>query len=256
MRAWWELYKKEILALSFFTVVIFLALFAWEIFLFYKADKWIIWLAFGLSFVPFALYPILILWLGYNSYRQEWKDDTHYFLLSLPRRGWEIGLAKLAASMSFYIGISLVTLLMIFVFHHGFIRGMVIDNIYKNALEPGMFIGLAIRLLLAYWIHGLTLYIAAQFSQLVSLFYDRFRGLITIIVFSLFPYVVYRGAILLAPLFRWLPELSLGNFVYFEFGIPRIISLSIGSGPFVAYVLMITAMFLLGSWLVEKHLEV
>ena len=107
MRAWWELYKKEILDMIILYCCYLPGIVAWEIFLFYKADKWIIWLAFGLSFVPFALYPILILWLGYNSYRQEWKDDTHYFLLSLPRRGWEIGLAKLAASMSFYIGISL-----------------------------------------------------------------------------------------------------------------------------------------------------
>ena len=256
MRAWWELYKKEISAISFFSAVIFLALLAWQVFLFYKADTWISGLVFGLAFVPFFFYPLLILWLGYNSYRQEWKDDTHYFLLSLPRRGWEISLAKLAAAMSFYLGICLATILLIFVFHQGYIRETVLDDNFRGVMGSGILSGLALRLFLAYWLYGLTFYIVAQFSQLVSLFFDRFRGLITIIVFILSPYVIFRGVLLLAPLFRLVPELSMGNLVYVDFDIPRVYPLTFGSGPFLAYLVMIIAMFLLGSWLVEKHLEV
>lgn len=257
MRAWWNLYKKELYNLAFFSVVIVLLVLAWEVFLLYKADSWMGDIAVGLSFLPFFLYPLLALLLGYNSYRQEWKEDTQYFLLSLPRRGWEIGLAKTAAAMTFYIAICLLTILLIVVFHHSYFAREFMEFNYMGMYEPGFFRGVVFRLSLLYLLYGLTLYIMAQFSQLVSLFFDRFRGFITIVVFIFSHYVIFRGTTLLAPLFRWVPDIPVYNYIYsLEEGVARSYDITIGSGPFVAFLLMFSGLFLLGSWILEKQLDV
>ena len=54
MRAWWELYKKEIYSIGFFSMVALLLVFAWELFLFYKTAAWSSEVTFGLSFLPFS----------------------------------------------------------------------------------------------------------------------------------------------------------------------------------------------------------
>ncbi|MFP4662584.1 MAG: hypothetical protein ACLFPF_10350, partial [Halanaerobiales bacterium] len=66
MRAWWELYKKEVNSLGFFTMVVLLLIFGWELLLFYKIDSWTPAVTFGLSFLPLSFFPLLILWLGYS----------------------------------------------------------------------------------------------------------------------------------------------------------------------------------------------
>ena len=218
MRAWWNLYKKELYNLAFFSVVIVLLVLAWEVFLLYKADSWMGDIAVGLSFLPFFLYPLLALLLGYNSYRQEWKEDTQYFLLFLPRRGWEIGLAKTAAAMTFYIAICLLTILLIVVFHHSYFAREFMEFNYMGMYEPGFF-----------------------------------RG----VVFIVSHYVIFRGTTLLAPLFRWVPDIPVYNYIYsLEEGVARSYDITIGSGPFVAFLLMLSGLFLLGSWILEKQLDV
>ena len=216
MRAWWELYKKEIYSLSFLAMVVVLLISVWNIFLFFKIDVWPKGLSFGLSFLPLSFFPIIILWLAYNSYQQEWKDDTNYFILSIPRRGWEIGLAKAASFMTFYIAASLVSVILILFFHQGLIRE-IIGEIQEYAINTGVLYRVVTKMLFAYLIAALGLYIKVQFSQIVSLFYDRFRGLITIIVFLITNYGMFRLTGIISRLFRWCPDILLENLIWVMF---------------------------------------
>lgn len=254
MRAWWELYKKELYTLSFLLLVVVLLISFWNLFLFFKIDVWPEGVSFGLSFLPLSFFPIIILWLAYNSYQQEWKDDTNYFILSIPRRGWEIGLAKVASFMTFYIVVSLVSVTFILIFHQSLIREL-IGVIQDEAINIGIIHRVIIKILLAYWIGALGIFIKVQFSQIVSLFYDRFRGLITIIVFLITNYGLLRMTGILCKLFRWCPDLLLESFNVSYFFVENL-NIKIGSGPIIATLLLDIVVFLLGSWILEKHLEV
>ncbi|MFP4662261.1 MAG: hypothetical protein ACLFPF_08720, partial [Halanaerobiales bacterium] len=109
---------------------------------------------------------------------------------------------------------------------------------------------------LVYLVSALFTYIVTQFSQLVSLFFDRFRGLITIVVYLIMNYVVYRGATLLSPLFNWLPDIPVRAFNESGMGLVQSFKFYIGSGPIIATTLLTIALFFFGSWLLEKQLEV
>jgi ABC-type transport system involved in multi-copper enzyme maturation permease subunit len=253
MRAWWDLYKREINSITFFSSVVMLLTFAWELFLFYKIDKWPMGLPFGLSFLPLSFFPLLILWLGYNSFRQEWKDDTNYFIISLPRHGWEISLAKLAAGMTFYTLASFFTLILIYFFHQSFIRNT-LEEITVLVSEAWIVNNL-VKAYLVFWLMGLAIYIVTQFSQLISLFYDRFRGFITVIVFILANYIIFRGGSILAPALKWLPDFPVHVFNDTMAGLQEF-TVYLGSGPLVGSALIIIGMFFTGSWLLEHYLEV
>ncbi|MFW6028933.1 MAG: hypothetical protein ACOCRO_01625 [Halanaerobiales bacterium] len=254
MRAWWILFKKELSNNLFVILVIALLTIAWQVFLYYKAVSWPYGLSFGLSFLPFSFYPLVLLYMGYNAYRQEWKDDTSYFLLSLPRYGWQISLAKLASSMTFYILITALTIGLIYIFQHTFIRRAILD-LPGNINYMELIFNIAGRMLLAYIMMGLGIYVLSQFSQLISLFYDRFRGLITVIVFILSNYLVYRAASFLAPLLGWLPDIPITNLNILA-GEVNTSRIYIGSGPFAGVFIVLLALFLLASWLLETQLEV
>ncbi|NLM97558.1 MAG: hypothetical protein GX175_08120 [Halanaerobiaceae bacterium] len=254
MRAWWELYKKELYTLSFLLLVVLLLIFAWNLFLFFKIDVWPKGISFLLSFLPFNFFPLIVLWQAYNSYQQEWKDETNYFILSIPRRGWEIGLAKIAAFMTFFITVSLFAFILILIFQQGLIKE-IMERIKEYAIDMGAIYRIVLMLIFVYWITALGVYIRVQFSQIFSLFYSRFRGLITIIVFIILNYFMIRLGFILSRFFRWCPEITLESL---NLSGPFFTSLDrvINSGFIVASMLLHAAIFLLGSWIIEKHLEV
>ncbi|MEJ6949623.1 hypothetical protein [Natronospora cellulosivora (SeqCode)] len=251
MRAWWSLYKKEFANNLFIMSVIILLTLAWQIFLFFRID--IYGLSFGLSFLPIAFYPLIVLYMGYNGFKQEWKDDTNYFILSLPRYGWQISLAKLASVMSFFIVVSVVSLFLTYILQYRFINPEIL--IPEISQIRDILIKSVIQLFIGYLFIGLGIYILAQFSQIISLFYNRLRGLITVIVFILSHYLIFRGATLLAPLLGWLPDIPIETFNYNN-GLLNTFVIYIGSGPFVGLLIMLIALFLLASWILESQLEV
>ncbi|MGM0438636.1 MAG: ABC transporter permease [Bacillota bacterium] len=250
MKSFISLYKKEIRAMFFFVVVSILIVLAWELFLFYKSSVWPSELILGLSFLPTSFFPLIMLWQGYQSYRHEWKDDTIYMLLTLPSPGWKISLAKLAAGFSYYLTVVLFTALMIFLINDkSFISQLPTyisrSYIYKTSLLLGI----------AYIIFGMTPYILSQFSCLVSRFYSRFKGLVSIVVFILTNYLIYRIASVISPIFNWLPNIPVKGFNV-SMGEVTFQTIYINSAPIVSILLMILFIFFLGSFLLEKYLEV
>ena len=250
MRSWFELYKKELRSISFFMLVSILVILGWELFLMYKSQLWHFGLVFGLSFLPLSFLPIIMLWRGYQSYRQEWKDNTIYMLMSLPRSGWQIGLSKLLADLTYYLAAVLFTLFMVYVVN---------DTSLLPMLPPYITPKLVFKYIsltgIAYIIFGMIPYIFTQFSCLISRFYSRFRGLISIVVFVLTNYLVYRTASLIAPIFNWVPNIPIDVFRGSMIQV-NMQTIYINSAPIVSIILMTGLVFYLGSILLEKQLEV
>jgi len=249
MKSFLSLYKKEIRSMFFFMIVSILIVLSWELFLFYKSSVWPSGLVLGLSFLPVSFFPLIMLWQGYQSYRYEWKDDTIYMLLTLPSPGWKISLAKLAAGFSYYLSVILFTVFMIFLVNDKtFISDLPSyisrSYIYKSVFFGGLF----------YLVFGMIPYVLSQFSCLVSRFYSKFKGLISIVVFILTNYVIYRVASLVAPIFNWVPNIPVTNIAVN--GEATFQTIHINSAPIISLVLMIIFIFYLGSLLLEKHLEV
>ncbi len=253
MKAWWHLYRKEIINLAFFILIVFLLITMWLLFLAYKLGRWPGELVFGLSFLPLSFFPLIMLWQGYQSFRYEWKDDTAYFLLTLPRPGWQITLSKLAAGMTIYIVFTIYTIISIYVANRDFIGGL-FSELPANTME-GELINVLLQIIFLYIIAGMVIYILAQFSYLISRFYNRFNGVISIVIFILSVYILHRGGSILAPIFRWMPDIPIHS-VQMVAGITRENVIYIGSSPFVGSFIMLIFLFLLGSWFLENYLEV
>ena len=54
--------------------------------------------------VPMGFLPLWALWTSVQLYRQEWRENTSYLMLSLPVRAWKITSAKLAALLTGVVG--------------------------------------------------------------------------------------------------------------------------------------------------------
>lgn len=248
MRSWWSLYKKDLSAKLFFMLVVVLLVTGWQFFLFYKLDN-LPEVSFGLSFLPFAFFPFLILWLGYSSFKQEWKDNTIYFLLSLPRTGWQLTLSKLAAGMTFYFSVSIYTTILIYFFHRNRIGKFLVD------LPELPLTRIITWIVIIYIMYGLTIYILIQFSQLVSQFYDRFQGFISLLVFLISSHITFRGGSILAPLFKWAPDIPIESISEF-YGQVNVYTIYLGTGPLIGSLVVLVLFFMAGSWLLENQLEV
>jgi hypothetical protein len=250
MSSWFELYKKELRSISFFLLVSVLIILGWQFFLLYKIDNWPLGLSFGLSYLPFGFFPLIMLWQGYQSYRQEWKDDTIYFLLSLPRPGWVVSLAKLMAGLTYQFVTVALNLIMVYI-----ISRQTFWSLRPSYVTEEWILSIALKLFIVYIVIGLSLYILSQFSYLISRFYDRFKGLISIVVFVLSSYVIYRGSAIIAPVFKWLPDFPVRiiqeGMKSFE---PT--TIYVGSGPIVASFILLILLFALGGKLLDSHLEV
>ncbi|MGM0411436.1 MAG: ABC transporter permease [Bacillota bacterium] len=250
MRSWFTLYKKELRSIFFFLLVSILVILGWELFLFYKSSVWPRELILGLSFLPTSFFPLIMLWQGYQSFRHEWKDNTIYMLMSLPRKGWQITLAKLATGFTYYISVTLFTALMILIVNDKSIIPSLPPYITKEFIYRSTFLGS-----FAYVIFGMIPYILSQFSCLVSRFYSRFKGLISIVVFVLTNYFIYRVASIISPIFNWLPNIPLKGFTQ-SMGEISYHTIYINSAPIISLLLMVAIIFYLASLLFEKYLEV
>ncbi len=253
MRAYWELYKKDFRSMSFAMLVISLLILGWHFFLVYKKYQWGVALTFGLSFIPFAFFPIIALWMGFQSFRQEWKDDTIYGLLTLPRSGLVLTSTKLLVGMTCYIGVSILLSGLIFFSYQDFIEEGL--QLIPYQMNRGLLIGYIVKAILVYWIIGAIIYIISQFSYLISKFYNKVSWLIVILVFNLSQYLIFRGGGILAPLFTWAPDISIG-IENVRMGIFYSETLEIGTGPLLASLLIVIGIFFVGSWVLEKQLEV
>lgn len=253
MKKWFVLYKNDLKSLLFILLVMVLLSFGWQFFL--STRNWSYEVLGFLGLFPLSGYPLLMLLLGYQSFRKEWRDDTMYFLLSLPRRGWTLILSKVLSVFSVVLIFFGFHLLFYFLLQREAFQLFNVIFSFVSVENPVLNI---ILLGAGFILWGLVLYMLAQFSYLIASFYHRFRWLVSIIVFIISYYLLQRLTFMLGVLFSWLPSYS----VYYALR-----GESIHDGPISGYILLETAplaggilavlLFLgFGSYLLEKHLEV
>src|SRR6056297_1238147 len=106
MKSLISLIKKEFRQLNILFIVSTLIIAVWEWFLITRTDNWPPGLSFGLGFIPLFFLPLIMIFLAYTSYRNEWGNNTIYLLKILPRRGYEINLAKFLPAFFYYLFLS------------------------------------------------------------------------------------------------------------------------------------------------------
>ena len=253
MKSLISLLKKEIRQANILYIVSLLIIVAWQWLLITRTDNWPPGLSFGLGFIPLFFLPIIMIFMGYTSYRGEWNNDTIYLLKILPRRGYEINLAKFIPAFTYYLLISAVLITVNIFFHQGLISQMFSEapEIVGREISK-QFLVLAYS---SYLITGLQLYLITQFSYIIASFFNRFRLLISILVFILSNYLILRIGGFLNYLFNWLPDFPVTVFMESPAGVTES-TIYIGSAPFIVILILMTGLFFLNSYLIASDVDV
>lgn len=250
----WSLYRKDLRQLLMPMLVLLLAGLGWHVFWVYqsakipKAEFKII-----ISFIfPLAVLPITLIWFGYRSFKNEWKQNTIYTLLSLPCSGQRLIGSKILAAFTYYLAVILLqTLVIIFTYQVSISSGLSILESKLQVSPPLLFATMIFFLLL--W--GGYLYLLAQFSYLVSKLWDKFNLAVSIATFLIMNYLLDKLAQLLAPVFNWLPPL----FYLSNQEADGVINFSLNiesSGELAVWLLILAGVYWLNGWLLENQLDV
>jgi hypothetical protein len=253
MKSLISLIKKEVRQLNILIIVSTLIIAAWEWFLITRTENWPQGLSFGLGFIPLFFLPLIMLFLAYNSYRSEWGANTIYLLKILPRRGYEINFAKVFPAFAYYLILSGALILVNLYFHQGFL-----EQAFRQAPEMlgrEVFSEFLLLAYLSYLITGIQIYLITQFSYLVATFFNRFRLLISILVFILSHYLILRIGGFLNYLFNWLPDFPLSIFTETPAGVSET-TIYIGSAPFMVIAVIMIGLFFLNSRLLASDVDV
>lgn len=178
------LYKKDLAASKFETLLILGFIIVGNLFLFYKAKtSWQVDMTLALSMLFLGFIPLFAFFRAFSFIREEWKENTVYFMMSLPTTGNTIFLSKFLALLTqfFILGAVAVLFVAVFMLMQLEIRQvwMVIrdvGNIRQIIWEFGK-IGIITSLSFAMVI------ITAFFSAVIGKLFRKFSGLITFVVF-------------------------------------------------------------------------
>ena len=250
----WSLYRKDLRQLLMPMLFLLLAGLGWHGFWVYqsaeipKAEFKLI-----ISFIfPLLILPITLIWFGYRSFRNEWKQNTIYTLLSLPCSGRRLIGSKILAAFTYYLTVILLqTLVIISTYQVSISSGIKILERKLQVSAPLLLITMLFFLLL--W--GSYLYLLAQFSYLVSKLWDKFNLAVSIAAFLVMNYLLDKIAQLLAPAFNWLPSL----FYLSAQEADGIINFSLNiesSGELAVWLLLLIGIYWLNGWLLENRLDV
>ena len=253
MRSIVSLIKKEVEQLSVIFIISTLIIAFWEWFLITRTEQWPPGVSFGLGFIPLFFLPLIMIFLAYNSYKSEWGNNTIYLLKILPRRGYEINLGKFLPAFIYYLLLSTSLIAANLYFNQE-----LITQIFNEAPQMvGWQMSRQVLILSysAYLVTGIQLYLITQFSYIIASFYNRFRLLISILVFILSNYLVIRLGAFTNYLFGWLADFPLTVLRESPTGTAESI-LYIGSAPFASVLLLMTALFFLNSYLIATEVDV
>lgn len=253
MRSLISLIKKEFRQLNILIIVSTLLVGAWQWFLISRTENWPQGLSFGLGFIPLLFLPLIMLYLAYSSYRSEWGANTIYLLKILPRRGYEINFAKFLPAFLYYLILSGALIMVNLYFHQALLSELFMQT--PEMLGKEVFNQLLILGYFSYLISGIQIYLITQFSYLVATFFNRFRLLISILVFILSHYLILRIGGLLNYFFKWLPDFPLTVFTETPAGVTES-TFYIGSAPFAVLTVLMAVFFFLNSRMLASDVDV
>ena len=253
MRSIISLLKKEVKQLNILFIVSILITAVWEGFLITGTENWPPGISFGLGFIPLFFLPLIMIFMAYTSYKSEWGNNTIYLLKILPRRASEINLAKFLPAFIYYLFLSAAVIAVNLYFNQSLI--IQILNEAPELIGRQLAKQFLVLSYTAYLIMGIQLYLITQFSYIIASFYNRFRILISILVFLLSHYLILRLGGFLNYLFNWLPDFPAAVFMESPAGV-REAAVYIGSAPFMVILLIMTGLFFLNSRLIASDVDV
>lgn len=199
--------------------------------------------------LPLAVLPFWLLWQSLQSLRTEWREDTVYILLSLPVPGWWITLSKLLRTWIEYTFILVLlvagNLLLFSDVFRMFLGDMSGQWLFRNAL-----------LLYLFSLAVIAVFVTIiQLVFVVSKMVGRLQGLVALWTGILALWVMGGVSRLLAPLFSWVPTVSLDRLFRLD-EIGRIIPMDLFFAPRVEAWLLVVALFFLTAYLLEHFVEI
>ncbi len=257
LQAFARLYRKDLEMMQFSMLLLGLLIAAWEIFLLTRVTVWRPGMPLALSFLPLMFLPVWLIWDAVQSYRAEWQAGTVYFLLAAPVRGWVIAAAKLAALMTSFTALALLTgggSLAILATGRGLPPSLadVWGQMPRQALVSTTFAGVV-----AYWLGALGTAVLFQAASAAShlAFRWRFPALVGSVVVAY--WLLWRLGGLGHYLLGWLPDLPVPVVQVGPEGI-RYVSdaVFLDSGPVVGWLVGLVLLFWLTGWLLQHVLEV
>jgi hypothetical protein len=251
--AFFNLYKKELRESGFAALILALLTLGFHFFLYTRITAQNYQFLIGSAVAPFFIFPVYLLVTGYRTFSQEWKSRTIYLLKSLPRKGYTIVIAKFLAALTYLLALMILAT----AGSWQIVTRTISDygTFMPVELTGASLVNIVFLVLAGYLWLNLFIYFMSQVACLVSRVYDRFRWLVTIIVFYLSGYLSLRIAGLLAELFAWMPAISfqisgLGGSEEFQ------TIITIGSNSFLSLTLVILVFIAGAGLLLEKVLEV
>ncbi len=199
---------------------------------------------------PMTFFPLWLIWRSFQTLRVEWREDTVYTLLVLPVPGWQVMLAKLASLLVEYSVLFTAAVGGTFLFSSG-----LMDELWEVIPGSGW---LAWNVLWVYVTGALILGAVAVHVQLafvVSKMVGRLQGLVALWVLILSTWLVDRAAVLLEPLFRWLPTIRLHELLQLNKVNPGIIFEWQPAGQ-IGAVVATAGLLLLTGFLFEHFVEI
>ena len=254
---WWQQYKKELMANR--TEVLFLLAFyaLWTVWLLTRVGLWDPEAIIAVYMAPLTgMLPLWALWTSVQLYRQEWRENTSYLMLSLPVRAWKITSAKLAALLTGVLALWLL-------FAAGFWLLMSRTGLWAELFRRNLFalvpLEWVVRMsLLAFGVMlaGLVvLALFAQFAYVFSRLFTRFRGFVMLWTWGLSFWLFIRVADLGSRVLGFLPDFHL-RMLNVRNGVPEFDVVAIDSGPFVAVALLLFGLYWLLNAVLERAIEV
>lgn len=252
MGSFFQLLRKELFMLRWFIVPLTGLSILWHLFLMTKMGVWDEGLVIGLGLMPISFIPLWILITSFIVYRNEWNEDTIYFMLALPVNAWQVTLTKLLAVV---IGAAVGTAVIGLGFFSVALRSS-IDIIGELSLAPTGWIAYNGMLLIVF---SLAMLIAGvmviQASYIISRMANRLHGLVLIWIFLLISWLIPHLSILIEPLLRWLPSIKvIGGSSSFN-GVFTTQNIWIPLGLIIAPLLVVFGFFALATWLWQSQIE-
>lgn len=254
--AYWQLFSKEIRSSKLILLLSIAAIVAWDIFLASTLGRWREELVPALAWMPIGLLYFYALFSGITSFSREWRGNHMYLMLSLPLRGWEIFGAKVLSTMCEIVLITIVTAAGASLLGFG-----PTDLVFResggisSAVPASLVYRLLFQAVILLWLSMIAVTVIGQFSYISSRMFERFNGLVTAWVLLLSSWGLARFMSIVTPMLRWLPDIPFGGWNDIN-GHIIFATAWLDSAPLVAAALWVVILFGIGSWLLERYVEI
>lgn len=248
-----ELCKKELKQSRIRITVFGILLLLIQLFLLQRYFAWQNLFIGLLSVCYIALFPVLMIVLPYQSLQEEWKNKTFFLLGSFPIRFSTVVFAKMAALLLEVLLYMLLTGISFFYLFNHF-KAAIMPPAYGGT-SPAALLAAQISFLAAsYLVFLFTAGALTSWSLLMGRAAARLGWLLSMGMFFAGGWLVLRITPLLAPLFNWLPRVTVvfqnpgavAAHYYLEY---------IRPGPLLPILLVGAGLVVLAATIFESYLE-